>query len=92
MSHVYILTNQHKNVLYVGSTDDLKKRIYLHRNRLLPGFTKKYNVTILVYYEFLPTPEAALEREKQIKKHKREKKDSLIQKFNPYWIDLYKTL
>lgn len=92
MSYVYILTNRHKNVIYIGSTDDLKKRVYFHKRGLLSGFTKKYNVTSLVYFEALPTTESALSREQQIKKYRREKKDRLIQDLNPSWIDLFDSL
>ncbi len=92
MSCVYILSNRNKNVIYIGSTDELKKRVYFHKRGLLPGFTKKYNVTSLVYFETWPTTDAALEREKQIKKYRREKKNRLIQDFNPGWIDLFDSL
>jgi len=92
MSYVYILSNKHKNVVYIGSTDDLKKRVYFHKNGLLAGFTKKYNVTSLVYYEVLPSTETALDRERQIKKYRREKKDLLILKYNPDWRDLFESL
>ena len=92
MAYVYILTNRHKNVIYVGSTDDLKKRVYFHKRGLLPGFTKKYSITSLVYFEALPTTESALNREQQIKKYRREKKDRLIQDLNPSWIDLFDSL
>ena len=92
MSYVYILSNQHRTVVYIGSTDDLKKRVYFHKNGLLPGFTKKYNVTSLVYYEVLPSVVAASDRERQIKKYRREKKDLLIQKYNPNWRDLFESL
>ncbi len=71
--------------MYVGATDDLKKRIYFHKKRLLPGFTKKYNVDQLVYYEIFGSTEKALQREKQIKGFKREKKNRLVEKMNPMW-------
>ena len=89
-SYVYILTNKHRTVVYVGCTDELRKRIYFHRKRLIPGFTKKYNVDRLVYVEEVPTTEAALSREKQIKKYRREKKNQLIESVNPEWNDLYR--
>ena len=92
MSYVYILSNQHRTVVYIGSTDDLKKRVYFHKNGLLPGFTKKYNVTSLVYCEVLPSTEAALDREWQMKKYRREKKDLLIRRLNPDWQDLFESL
>lgn len=84
-SYVYILSNRHRNVVYVGSTDDLKKRVYFHKNRLIPGFTKKYNVDQLVYFEQFNSTEDALIREKQIKGYRREKKNQLIEKMNPDW-------
>ena len=92
VSYVYILVNRHKNVIYVGSTEDLKKRIYFHKKRLIPGFTKKYNVNILVYFEEFEAPQQSLIREKQIKKYRREKKIALIQNTNPDWNDLYDSL
>jgi putative endonuclease len=88
---VYILCNCHRNVLYVGATDDLRKRIYFHKKRLIGGFTKKYNVDRLVYYESFEDSEQALEREKKLKRYKREKKIQLIEKFNPDWNDLYES-
>ena len=66
-SYVYILSNKRRNVVYVGCTDDLRRRIYFHKKRLIVGFTKKYNVDQLVYFEHLYTTEDALIREKQIK-------------------------
>lgn len=88
-SYVYILCNHNKNVVYVGCTDDLRKRVYFHKNRLIPGFTKKYNVDCLIYFEVFANTNLALLREKQIKKYRRDKKNKLIQEFNPEWIDLY---
>ena len=91
-SYVYILSNKGGNVIYIGSTDDLKKRIYFHKNRLIAGFTKKYNVDKLVYFEEHDSTEEAFIREKQIKGYRREKKNNLIEKMNSTWADLYKTL
>jgi len=91
-SFTYILCNRHRNVLYVGSTDNLKKRIYFHKKRLVEGFTKKYNVDQLVYFEAYDSIAIALTREKQIKGYRREKKINLIQQMNPDWQDLYQTL
>jgi len=82
---VYILTNKYKNVLYTGVTNDLERRIYEHKNGLLVGFTKKYNCHFLVYYGHFSSIEHANEREKEIKKWRREKKDKLISDFNPEW-------
>jgi len=73
-SYIYILCNRHKNVLYVGCTEDLKKRIYFHKKRLIPGFTKKYNVDQLIYFEEYANHDDALAREVQIKKYRRDKK------------------
>ncbi len=87
-----MLCNRHKNVLYVGMTNDLKKRIYFHKKRLISGFTKKYNVDQLVYYEEFNTSDEALARESQIKKYRREKKNNLILKQNPYWEDIYNNI
>lgn len=89
---IYILTNRHNNVLYVGSSTDLKKRVYLHRNGLIPGFTKKYNVSKLVYFEFLPDETAAHSREKQIKAGSRAKKIALVTASNDSWQDLFDAL
>lgn len=88
-SYIYILCNKHRNVVYVGSTDDLKKRIYFHKKRLIPGFTKKYNVDQLVYFESYDTALEAMKRERQIKGYRREKEDALIRGLNPAWEDLY---
>ena len=86
-SYVYILSNDNNTVVYVGCTIDINKRLYLHRNRLLPGFTKKYNLTKLVYFEEFDNEGLALDREKQIKKYRREKKNNLIEKTNSGWLD-----
>jgi putative endonuclease len=88
-SHIYILSNNHRTVLYVGCTQALKNRIYFHKKRLIAGFTKKYNVSRLVYYEELACLDDALAREKQIKGYRREKKNRLIELVNPDWNDLY---
>ena len=91
-SYVYILSNKGKNVVYVGSTDDLKKRIYFHKKRLIAGFTKKYNVDQLVYFEAFDTAVEAIGREKQIKGYRREKKSLLIGNMNPEWKDFYEVI
>jgi putative endonuclease len=85
---VYILTNQRNTVLYTGVTADLKSRVYQHREKLLPGFTSRYNVSKLVYYE----AGFAIGREKQIKAGSRQKKIDLINSVNPEWRDLYDNL
>jgi putative endonuclease len=89
---IYIMTNKSNKVLYTGVTNDLKGRVYQHREKLVDGFTKKYNVMKLVYYEVFEDPENAILREKQIKAGSRQKKISLINNFNKEWIDLYNEL
>ena len=86
---VYILTNQRHTVLYVGVTSDLKARIYQHREKLLGGFTARYNIFKLVYYEVADEMAAAIAREKQLKAGSRQKKIDLINAFNPHWRNLY---
>lgn len=88
----YILCNRHRNVLYIGVTDNLRRRVYFHKKRLIAGFTKKYNVDRLVYFEQHDNSEASLARERQLKGYRREKKIQLIQKMNPKWDDLYETI
>ena len=85
--YVYILTNSSRT-LYIGVTNDLVRRVYQHRQKLVEGFTKKYNVSWLVYYEQTLDVKAAILREKQIKAWRREKKVELIESFNPQWKDL----
>ena len=89
---VYILTNKRHTVLYTGVTSDLQKRVHQHRMKLLPGFTSRYNVDKLVFYEVADNPEAAIAREKQIKGGSRKKKIDLINTMNPQLQDLYETL
>ena len=88
MNYVYILSNWDDSVLYIGVTSNLPKRLYEHRNGLADGFTKKYNVHKLVYYEETSYMRSALEREKQLKGWTRAKKNALIQTRNPNWKDL----
>jgi putative endonuclease len=88
MYYVYILTNHYNTVLYTGITNDLTRRIYEHREGLVDGFTKKYQVKKLVYYEETSTAILAITREKQIKAGSRKKKIDLILSRNPEWRDL----
>ncbi|MDA8079560.1 MAG: GIY-YIG nuclease family protein [Nitrospiraceae bacterium] len=90
--YVYILCSSRNGTLYIGVTSDIVKRIYEHKNNLVEGFTKKYSVHCLVWYEMHQTPEAAIQREKQIKKWKRAWKLRLIEENNPAWKDLYDNL
>jgi putative endonuclease len=91
-SYVYLLANKHNNVLYTGVTSDLIRRVYEHKNKLVKGFTQKYNVDRLVYYEACANIVVAIEREKQIKAWSRKKKDDLINALNPEWDDLYHSI
>lgn len=85
--YVYIMTNI-SGTLYTGVTNNLERRVYEHKHKLLPGFTARYNIARLVYYEAAPDPRAAIAREKQIKGWRRAKKIALIESMNPEWADL----
>ncbi len=87
--YVYILASKRNGTLYIGVTSDLKKRIWEHKNNLVEGFTKKYKVNLLVYYESTNDVRSAITREKQLKKWNRKWKIGLIEKNNPQWKDLY---
>jgi len=89
---VYILTNEHNGVLYIGVTGNLSRRIYQHREGAVEGFTKTYNVKKLVYFEEMSEISAAIEREKQLKKGPRKREVELIQSLNPGWNDLFDQL
>jgi putative endonuclease len=89
---IYIMTNKHNNVLYTGVTNDLKRRVYEHKSKLIDGFTKKYNVEKLVYYEVFDAAYSAIAREKQIKGGSRQKKIDLVNSMNKDWRDLYADL
>ena len=86
--YVYLVSNWNNNVLYVGFTNNLQRRIYEHKNKLLKGFTQKYNCSKLVYFEQTVDVYSALNREKEIKKWRREKKNLLVESINPEWKDL----
>jgi putative endonuclease len=86
------MTNKNNTVIYTGVTNDLKKRVYEHKEKLVKGFTKRYNLDKLVYYEVLDDPYNAISREKQIKGGSRQKKIDLINKMNKKWKDLYEGL
>ena len=90
--YVYIMTNERNTVLYSGITNDLKRRAYQHREGLVEGFTKRYRVHKLIYYEVAENPYAAISREKQIKGGSRADKLKLIEQFNSKWVDLYDDL
>jgi putative endonuclease len=92
MYYVYILASRHYGTLYAGSTTNLARRIAEHRAKVLPGFTAKYGVDRLVWYEAHDSFEAMLTRERRIKGWKRDWKINLIEQQNPHWVDLYSTL
>ena len=90
--YVYIMTNSRNTVVYTGVTNDLKRRVYEHKEKLVSGFTRKYNITKLVYYEVFKDIENAILREKQIKAGSRQSKIDLICGMNEEWRDLYEEL
>ena len=92
MYYIYILTNSTNNVLYIGVTNDIKRRWYEHCNELVDGFTKKYHVHKLVYIEETNSIEDAIAREKQLTGWTRKKKNNLIESINPNWTDLSKNM
>jgi putative endonuclease len=90
--YVYILASRRDGAIYVGITNDLVRRVYEHRIKAVPGFTTKYNITRLVWFEIYDDPVSAISREKELKKWKRAWKVQLIEKDNPNWDDLYESL
>ena len=89
MYYVYMLTNWNNKVLYIGVTNNLYRRIYEHKSKIVDGFTKRYNVNKLVYYVAMGDVRSAIEHEKRLKGWTRAKKDALINSTNPNWDDLY---
>ena len=87
--YVYVMTNKHNTVLYTGVTNDLWRRVSEHKTKLLPGFTSRYNVCKLVYYEVFEDINAAIAREKQIKAGSRQKKVDLVKGMNLDWRELF---
>ena len=87
--YVYILSS-YRGTLYVGVTNNLERRLYEHRQKLVVGFTQRYKVSKLIYYETTESVEAAIAREKELKGWQRSKKVALIEASNPYWLDLAK--
>ena len=90
--YVYIMTNKNNTVLYTGVTNDLIRRVYEHKQKLIDGFTRKYNITKLVYFEVFRDIRSAITREKRIKGGSRAKKVELINRINSEWKDLYNSL
>lgn len=91
-SFVYIMTNYTNTTVYVGVTNNLVRRAYEHKNGLIEGFTKRYHLTKLVYYEQFDDITMAIAREKQLKAGSRQKKNDLINGFNKEWVDLYDSI
>jgi putative endonuclease len=90
--YVYVLASHHNHVLYIGITSNLPKRIWEHKTKVIKGFTDRYNVDRLVYYEVYDNAESAIKRERNIKEWKRQWKINLIEKANPQWSDLYEEI
>ena len=90
--YIYLICNKNNTTIYTGITSDIKRRIWEHKNKTAKGFSSKYNLYKLLYYEIYQDPENAIIREKQIKSGSREKKIELIESMNPKWIDLYDNL
>ena len=91
--YVYILSNNHNNVIYTGVTNDLIRRVYEHKNHFdKSSFTARYNVDKLVYFEMTNDVESAIKREKQIKSWNRKRKNKLIEEKNPGWLDIYESV
>ncbi len=89
---IYILASSKHGTLYIGITSDLSRRVYEHKTKVVPGFTKNYDVTKLVYFETFDDALSTIEREKQLKKWRRDWKIRLIEETNPGWADLYEGL
>jgi putative endonuclease len=87
---VYIMSNWNNKVIYIGMTNNIERRVYEHKNKILKGFTQKYKLNKIVYYEMFNDVNIAIIREKEIKKWRRDKKDKLIEGLNPNWNDLSK--
>jgi putative endonuclease len=91
--YIYIMTNKYKTTLYVGVTNNLQRRVWEHRAHYIKGsFTDKYNLESCIYYEYFPTIEQAIDRETEIKKWSRNKKEKLIAALNPDWSDLWEAI
>jgi putative endonuclease len=92
MYWVYILASGKHGTLYIGMTNDLVRRVHQHKNKLIKGFTSQYRIGLLVWYEGYDDPTSAIEREKELKKWRREWKINLIEQDNPNWDDLYEEI
>ena len=89
---VYLMASRRNGTLYVGVTNDLVRRVHEHKNGLVEGFTDRYGIKLLVWFDSTPSVEAAIQKEKQIKNWRREWKIALVEKTNPEWADLYETI
>ncbi|OGO42712.1 MAG: excinuclease ABC subunit C [Chloroflexi bacterium RBG_16_58_8] len=87
--YVYFMANKTNIALYIGVTGDLKRRVFEHKNKLVKGFTKKYSIDKLVYYEIFNDPGNAILREKRLKGSSRARKNKLVESVNPQWVDFY---
>ena len=87
--YIYIMTNQNNTTIYTGITNNLKRRVFEHKNKLVKGFTKKYSIDKLVYYEIFKDPGNAILREKRLKGSSRARKNKLVESVNPQWVDFY---
>ena len=92
MFYVYIMASHKHGTLYIGITSNLLGRVYHHKSNVVPGFTRRYHVHLLVWFECYDDPLTAIAREKELKKWRREWKINLIERTNPEWVDLYETL
>ncbi len=92
MAYVYILASRKRGTLYIGVTRDLIRRVYEHKSGFVPGFTRQYDVKLLVWYQQCDSIISAIQREKQMKAWRRDWKIELVEKTNPYWHDLYTAL
>ena len=90
--YVYIIASRRDGAIYIGVTNNLVRRVYEHRIKAVPGFTSKYNITQLVWFEIYDDPVSAITREKELKKWKRSWKIQLIESQNPQWNDLYESI
>ncbi|MBS4773338.1 MAG: GIY-YIG nuclease family protein [Proteobacteria bacterium] len=90
--YVYIMSNKPNGTIYIGVTNDLIRRVYEHKNKLIKGFTSQYDLNRLVYYEIYENEIAAIQREKNLKHYIRKWKIDIINKFNPEWKDLYQEI
>jgi putative endonuclease len=90
--YVYLIASRKDGAIYIGVTNDIVRRVYEHRIKAVPGFTFKYNITKLVWFEIYDDPVSAISREKELKKWKRSWKVALIEAQNPLWNDLYESI